>query len=45
VKDTVAEFLEAATDGENGRACALTTDVDKCLGGDGDAVTVLLRRP
>jgi hypothetical protein len=31
VKDTVTEFLEAAIDGDNGRA--MTTDVDECLGG------------
>jgi hypothetical protein len=33
VKDTVTEFLEAAIDGENGRACAMTTDVNECLSG------------
>jgi hypothetical protein len=33
VKDTVTEFLEAAIEGENGRACAMTTDVDECLSG------------
>lgn len=32
VKDTTADFLEAAIDGENGKACALTTDVETCLG-------------
>jgi hypothetical protein len=33
VKDTVAQFLEYAIDGENGRACALTTDTETCLSG------------
>jgi hypothetical protein len=33
VKDTVTEFLEAAIEGQNGRACAMTTDVDECLSG------------
>jgi hypothetical protein len=33
VKKVAAEFLEAAIDGRNGEACALTTKVEKCLGG------------
>jgi hypothetical protein len=32
VKAVTAEFLEAAIDGRNGEACALTTDPSECLG-------------
>ena len=33
VKAITAQFLEAAIDGRNGEACALTTNVGECLGG------------
>jgi hypothetical protein len=32
VKDRTVEFTQAVIDGDNGRACAMTTDVDTCLG-------------
>jgi hypothetical protein len=33
VKEVSADFIEALIDGENGRACAMTTDPETCLGG------------
>lgn len=33
VKEVSADFIEALIDGENGRACAMTTDPDTCLSG------------
>ena len=32
VKGTLADFTDAVIDGENGKACAMTTDVETCLG-------------
>ena len=32
MKQVAADFLEAAIDGRNGEACALTTDSGGCLG-------------